>query len=154
MYRVKRAKFPQDLDAVLAIYREYVSTTSADLAFQNNEQDFLQLAQTYSSPESQIFLCLNDKQILGCAAFKRYTKDICEMKRVYVRPQARGQGLGAKLVTQAVRTARAVGYKKICLDVLPEFEVAYRVYQSLGFKPHPPITQNPVLGTRYLALTL
>jgi len=154
VYRVKRATFPQDLDTVLAIYREYISTTSADLAFQNNEQDFLQLAQTYSSPESQIFLGLDEKQILGCAAFKRYTEDICEMKRVYVRPQARGLGLGASLVKQIVQQAREAGYKKICLDVLPEFESAYHLYQSLGFKPHPAITQNPVLGTRYLALTL
>ena len=76
------------------------------------------------------------------------------MKRVYVRPAARNQKVGESLVHRVLSEAKNLGYKKMCLDVLPEFDAAYRLYLALGFIPCEPITFNPVQGTKYLALDL
>jgi ribosomal protein S18 acetylase RimI-like enzyme len=76
------------------------------------------------------------------------------MKRVYIRPSARGNNQGAKLVDRVLQEAVINGYKKICLDVLPEFKAALKLYRSYGFIEHPPITNNPVPGTHFLGLDL
>jgi ribosomal protein S18 acetylase RimI-like enzyme len=78
----------------------------------------------------------------------------CELKRVYVRPVARGMDLGRKLVEEMLRVAREAGYRRMCLDVLPEFVAAQRLYESLGFVTAEPVSFNPVPGTRFLALDL
>jgi Acetyltransferase (GNAT) family. len=154
VYKVERAIFPSDLNDVLELYQEYVGSTSADLAFQGNEEEFSHLPDKYSSNESKIFLAKVNGNSVGCAAFRRVDDATCEMKRVYVRPSARGSKLGAKLVEQVLLEAIKSGYKKICLDVLPEFKTASTLYKSYGFVPHPPVTNNPVPGTEFMGLDL
>ncbi|MFC7366772.1 GNAT family N-acetyltransferase [Vreelandella zhaodongensis] len=154
MYTVERATFPADLNAVLDLYREYIANTSVDLAFQGNDEEFNSLSEKYSSDESKIFLATINKIPVGCAAFRKVNDNTCEMKRVYVRPTARGSKLGARLVERILQEAISSGYKKICLDVLPEFETALALYQSYGFVPHTPVTNNPVPGTQFLGLDL
>ena len=154
MYTVERATFPTDLNAVLDLYREYIASTSVDLAFQGNDEEFNNLSKKYSSDESKIFLATINQKPVGCAAFRKVDDDTCEMKRVYVRPTARGSKLGAKLVERVLQEATESGYKKICLDVLPEFKAALALYQSYGFVQHPPVTNNPVPGTQFLGLDL
>ncbi|PFG10745.1 GNAT family N-acetyltransferase [Marinobacter sp. LV10MA510-1] len=154
MFEVVRAVFPDDLKDVLDLYREYVSRTSVDLSFQGNDQEFNQLPEKYSSEESKIFLLKKDSKPIGCAAFRRLDETVCEMKRVYIRPSARGSNLGTKLVDRVLQEAVISGYKKICLDVLPEFQTALKLYRSYGFVEHPPATNNPVQGTHFLGLNL
>ena len=76
------------------------------------------------------------------------------MKRVYLRPAARGTGLGRHLVNALLTEARRLGYQRVCLDVLPEFTSAQALYRSLGFVPAAPVSFNPVPGTQFLALSL
>lgn len=154
MYRIEKAIFPRDLKAVLDIYREYVESTTVDLGFQENEKEFVCLAEKYSSNESQIYLAYMVDQVVGCAAFRKVNDDMCEMKRVYVRPVARGKKVGAKLVRRIIEESRSMGFKTICLDVLPEFQTALKLYKSYGFTAHEPITHNPVPGTEFLGLDL
>lgn len=154
MIEIKLAKFPKDLTGVIDIYKEYINSTVADLAFQNNEEDFKNLSKTYSTKKSKIFLAYKDNFIVGCAAFREVDGEICEMKRVYVRPTARGEKLGAKLVEKVLHEAKRSGYKKICLDVLPEFKTALALYKSYGFTDHEPITHNPIPNTKFLGLDL
>lgn len=154
MFEIVRAVFPDDLEDVLDLYREYVSTTSVDLSFQGNDEEFNQLAKKYSSEESKIFLLKKEGEPVGCAAFRRLDDDVCEMKRVYIRPVARGSNQGANLVERVLREATISGYKKICLDVLPEFKTALKLYRAYGFVEHPPVTDNPVRGTQFLGLDL
>lgn len=92
--------------------------------------------------------------MVGCAALRQVDDQTCEIKRVYVRPDARGEDLGRRLIECILDEARSVGYSRMCLDVLPEFTVARRIYASLGFTTAAPISFNPVPGTSFLALDL
>lgn len=148
------ARFPADLQDVVAIFREYVASPSVSLAFQDYEREFAGLPGKYAEPDGCVLLARQDAVVVGCAALRRVSRSACELKRVYVRPGARGNSIGRRLVEQMIRTARAAGYASMCLDVLPEFVAAQRLYESLGFVPAPAVSHNPVPGTRFRALAL
>lgn len=154
LFEVVRAVFPDDFGDVLDLYHEYVNSTSVDLSFQGNDLEFNHLPEKYSSEESKIFLVKKGSKPVGCAAFRRLDESVCEMKRVYVQPSARGHQLGKMLVDRVLEEAVISGYSKICLDVLPEFKTALSLYRSFGFVEHPPVTHNPVPGTHFLGLEL
>jgi GNAT superfamily N-acetyltransferase len=154
MESIRSARFPEDLQAVVSIFREYVSSPSVSLDFQGFEDEFAGLPGKYAQPEGGLVLAWRDDRVLGCAAFRKVDALICEMKRVYVRPEAQGAGLGRRLVERVLDDARAAGYARICLDVLPEFQVAQKLYVSLGFRPAPAVAFNPVPGTQFLGLDL
>lgn len=154
MFVIKQASFPIDQDAVVSIFREYVRSPLANLNFQEYEAEFAGLPGKYAPPNGRLLLARDDDALLGCAALRRVDESTCEMKRVYVRPAARGKGLGRRLVEAILNEAKTAGYSRICLDVLPEFTAAQALYVSLGFQPAPPVSFNPVPGTRFLALSL
>jgi putative acetyltransferase len=154
MSEIKPANFPDDLGHVVAILREYVASPSVSLAFQNYEAEFAALPGKYAVPDGRLLLAWKGATVVGCAALRRVDATTCEMKRVYVRPDARGESLGRRLIERILDEARSAGYSRICLDVLPEFSAAQRIYESLGFQPAAPVTFNPVPGTKYLALEL
>ena len=154
MTTIRRAIFPDDLPAVTAIYREYVPSPTANLDFQDYEQEFAELPGQYAEPDGGVLLAVVEGRVVGCAAQRRVEDGTCELKRVYVRPVARGMDLGRKLVEEMLRVAREAGYRRMCLDVLPEFVAAQRLYESLGFVTAEPVSFNPVPGTRFLALDL
>jgi len=154
MTDIKPAIFPDDLAHVIAILSEYVASPSVSLAFQNYEAEFAALPGKYAAPDGRLLLAWKGPAVVGCAALRRIDASTCEMKRVYVRPDARGESLGRRLIERILDEARAAGYARICLDVLPEFFAAQRIYESLGFQPSAPVTFNPVPGTKYLALEL
>lgn len=154
MPEVSTAVFPDDLHAVLALYQEYIDSTTVDLSFQGNDQEFSQLSEKYASDESQIFLLKKEGVPVGCAAFRKLDAHTCEVKRVYIQPVARSNKWGGMLMDRVLEAARQSGYKKICLDVMPEFTSALALYKSYGFVEHPPVTHNPVPGTHFLGLDL
>ena len=153
-FDIRSARFPEDRDAVIAIFREYIGSASVDLRFQDYEAEFATLPGRYAAPQGQILLVWQDKQVLGCAALRPVDDHQCEMKRVYLHPSTRNTGLGRRLVERIVHEARAASYRRICLDVLPEFTAATHIYETLGFQPAPPVSFNPVPGTKFLALNL
>ena len=151
---IRPATFPGDLPEVIAIFREYVKSPTANLDFQDYEHEFAGLPGKYAEPDGCILLAVVEDHVVGCAALRRVDDGICELKRVYVRPEARGMALGRQLVQQMVHTAKDAGYRRMCLDVLAEFVAAQRLYESLGLVPAEPVSFNPVPGTRFLALDL
>lgn len=159
MPTIRQAVFPSDLQDVVSIFREYVSSPTVSLDFQEYEAEFAELPGKYAAPEGRLLLAheagaVLGCAVLGCAALRRVDASTCEMKRVYVRPAARGSNLGRLLVEAIVREARLAGYSRICLDVLPEFTAAQKLYESMGFEPAQPVSFNPVAGTKFLALAL
>lgn len=154
MIEIKPASFPEDLERVVAIFREYVASPSVSLDFQDYEAESASLPGKYATPEGRLLLVWKDGAIVGCAALRKVDGNMCEMKRVYIRSTARGEGLGRRLIESILAEAREAGYSRICLDVLPEFVAAQSIYESLGFRPAPPITFNPVPGTKFLGLDL
>ena len=151
---IRSAQFPADLDAVIAIFREYVTSPKADLGYQDYETELAALPGKYAAPAGRLLLAYLNVAVVGCAALRQVDALTCELKRVYVRPAARGHQLGRQLVLQMMGEARAAGYQRMALDVLPEFEAAQALYRSLGFVPAAPVSHNPVPGTQFLALQL
>lgn len=154
MLHIQPARFPDDLPEVVAIFREYVASPSVSLDFQNYEQEFAGLPGAYAPPHGAVLLARLNGAVVGCAALRRVDATTCELKRVYVRPSARGLQAGRLLVEQMLSLARARGYQRMALDVLPEFVAAQRLYATLGFVPAPPVSHNPVPGTLFLARDL
>lgn len=154
MTTIRPASFPEDLAAVTTIFREYVLSPTVDLGFQDYEQEFAQLPGNYAQSDGCILLAIVAQDVMGCAALRRVDDHTCELKRVYVRPSARGMDLGRQLVLRMLHDAKAAGYDRMCLDVLPEFVAAQRLYESLGFVAAEPVSFNPVPGTKFLALVL
>jgi len=89
----------------------------------------------------------------GCIAARRWSKDACEMKRLFVRDRFRGMGVGRALVEAVIAWARAAGYKKMLLDTLPSMGAAQRLYADFGFRETPPYRFNPVEGARFMELS-
>jgi GNAT superfamily N-acetyltransferase len=151
---LRDAQFPDDREAILQIWREFVASPSVSLAHQNNEAEFAALPGKYAGPAGRVILAERAGSIDGCIAFRRVDDRICEMKRLYVRPAARGHQLGSRLVTRLIEQARGAGYREIRLDVLAEFAAARRLYHDFGFRPADPIAFNPLPGTAFLGLRL
>jgi GNAT superfamily N-acetyltransferase len=153
MVEIRPARFPADHAVVLAIFTEYVKSPSVSLDFQSYQDEFADLPGKYAPPEGRLLLAAEGERVLGCVALRKVDDRICEMKRLYVRPEARGMALGS-LAEAVVAEARRAGYAEIRLDVLPEFEAARQVYRSMGFGPAEPVSHNPVPGTAFLGLNL
>ncbi len=151
---IRNACFPEDAAGVLAIFREYVESPSVSLAYQNYEAEFAALPGDYAMPGGRLLLAEIDGQIGGCVALRRVDAAICEMKRLYVRPAARGLAIGRRLVERLLVEAVDAGYQEIRLDVLDEFSHAQRLYYDLGFVNAEPVSYNPVPGTRFLGRKL
>ena len=149
---IRSAEFPADLDEVRALFLEYQADIGIDLCFQDFSKELATLPGSYSAPAGRLLLAVDDTQIVGCVALRPLQGTDCEMKRLYIRPQARGKGLGRLLTISVLDEARAAGYGRVLLDTLPSMGGAIVLYRSLGFKEATPYRPNPIAGALYLAL--
>lgn len=154
MITIRQALFPQDGEAVLDIWREFVASPSVNLDFQGYEAEFADIPGKYGAPEGRILLAQVGDQIKGTVSLRKVSETVCEMKRLYVRPSARGLRLGRKLTEMLITEAVHAGYSDMRLDVLAEFTSAQRLYANLGFVPAEPVSFNPLPGTLFLGLQL
>jgi ribosomal protein S18 acetylase RimI-like enzyme len=154
MMLIRIAESPQDVKLIRELFREYQASIGVDLCFQNFESELEGLPGKYAQPEGRLYLAFDGKQAAGCAGLRKIEESVCELKRLYVRPLYRGQGIGRRLTVQAVNDARKIGYTRMRLDTLPSMGRALDLYSDLGFKPIPPYTQNPVEGALFLELRL
>lgn len=138
------------------MFEEYAAALSIDLCFQNFAQELAALPEMYGPPSGALLLAEITNEIVpaGCVAVRNLDAAICELKRLYVRPQHRGHNLGRQLAESALETARALGYQRIRLDTLPEMQPAQRLYESLGFHDIPPYYGDPIAGQRFMEARL
>ena len=151
---IEEAVFPQDLAAVRALFREYAAGVGVDLCFQGFDTEVATLPGRYAPPTGRLLIARRGTEPVGCVGLRALDDGACEMKRLYLRPDLRGQQLGQKLVERICDHARALRYTRLCLDTLPSMSAARALYRALGFKPIEPYVINPIAGAEYLALDL
>ena len=140
------------------LFREYANSLDVDLNFQNFEDELRDLPGEYAAPHGALLLAVMDGAFAGCCAVRPLHAvdyaNACEMKRLYVRPQYRGLGLGRQLSEAILDAATASGFDCILLDTLDDMESARALYQELGFTDIPPYYYNPLPGAHYLKADL
>lgn len=151
---IRPAALPEDLERVRTLFRAYADSIGVDLEFQHFEAEFDALPGKYQPPAGRLLLAWRGTHAVGCVALRPLEGNVCEMKRLYVRPEARGEQVGRQLAERICHEARAAGYSRICLDTLPGMASAIELYKALGFKPIEPYTYNPVPNAIFLALDL
>ena len=150
-----QAQSPEEIEIARGLFREYAAGLNIDLCFQNFDQEVNGLPGNYAPPSGRLLLAIEGEQIAGCIALRSLGDGDCEMKRLYVRPEFRGQGLGKKLVTTLLDAAREIGYERMLLDTLPgKMDEAIALYRSLGFREIAPYYHNPVTGALFMELLL
>ncbi len=137
-----------------SVFEEYAGSLGINLGFQHFDEEMARFPSDYLPPEGSLCLAVSAAGASGCVAVRRLDGGICEMKRLYVRPTARGAGLGRCLVEAAIESASALGYGRMRLDTLATMEAARELYLALGFVEIAPYYHNPVAGTRYMERAL
>ena len=144
-----------DLNQVKVLFREYAESLGFDLCFQDFEEELRSLPGKYSPPDGTLLVAKQeDGEITGCVALRPLNPEVCEMKRLYVRPKRRGRSIGRALAHAIIVEAAKSGYKAMRLDTVSSMKQAIGLYKSLGFLPTQPYRHNPIPGTMYLELKL
>lgn len=155
MPEIRRIQNDADLTSVRRLFRQYVEELDFDLDFQNVEDELRALPGPYAPPEGVILLAKEDGETAGVVAVQPLDESgVCEMKRLYVRPARRGQGIGRTLAEAAVDAARHLGYDRMRLDTVASMTRARTLYRSLGFEERAPYYDNPLEDVVYMERTL
>jgi ribosomal protein S18 acetylase RimI-like enzyme len=151
---LRYAEGAADMDTVRTLFREYQAGLGVSLCFQDFETELAGLPGKYADPSGCLLLAEADGKAAGTVALRDLGDGICEMKRLYVRPAARGLGLGRRLAASVVDEARKRGYRAMRLDTLPQLEAAIGLYASMGFAEIGNYCDNPIPGARFFELAL
>ena len=136
------------------LFQEYADSLGFDLGFQDFQRELHELPGAYAPPEGRMLLAECEERTAGCIALRPLDPGVCEMKRLYVRPELRGRGIGFALSRRLIREAILAGYRTMRLDSLDTMSRAVKLYRSLGFREIPPYRYNPLPGALYFELDL
>jgi putative acetyltransferase len=151
---IRIASNDADFAKARVLFEEYAAGLEIDLCFQGFTQELESLSRMYGPSRGVLLLAEIQGRAAGCAAVRPLADVICELKRVYVRPDFRGTGMGRRLTESALQMAREMGYKSIRLDTLPQMQAAQRLYEDLGFRDIPPYYGEPIAGQRFMEAVL
>jgi putative acetyltransferase len=159
-FSIAQAESPGQIAQARELFLEYAQSLGFSLCFQNFDKELTGLPGDYAPPAGRLLLAEYEGQVAGCVAlhqlgFKKADDRICEMKRLYLRPQFRGKGLGRVLADRIIAEARLIGYKRMRLDTVePVMKDAVAMYRRLGFQEIAPYCNNPMPGALYMELKL
>ena len=154
-FDIYQVETPPEIEHARELFLEYAQSLGFSLCFQNFDEELAELPGDYAPPDGRLLLAELAVELAGCVALHKLDGDICEMKRLYLRPKFRGKGLGRVLAETIIAEARQIGYKRMRLDTVgPVMKDAVGMYRKLGFVEIAPYRPNPMPGTLYMELQL
>jgi ribosomal protein S18 acetylase RimI-like enzyme len=150
-----QAESPSQIARARELFLEYAESLGFSLCFQNFDRELATLPGDYAPPQGRLLLAELESQLAACVALHKLEDAICEMKRLYLRPQFRGKGVGRALAKRIIAEARQIGYQRMRLDTVePVMKDAVGMYRKPGFKEIAPYCSNPIGGALYMELEL
>lgn len=152
-FSIKQAESPEQIAHARELFLEYAQSLDFSLCFQSFDQELAGLPGDYAPPDGRLLLAEYEGQLAGCVALHKLEPGICEMKRLYLRPQFRAKGLGRALADAIIAEARSIGYQRMRLDTIePIMKDAVAMYRQFGFQEIAPYRPNPIAGAMYMEL--
>ncbi len=149
-----QARTEEEFEAGKRLFKEYAVSLDFNVCFQSFEEELAVLPQMYGPPGGCLLLARDGDVYTGCVGLRekrgRDGERTCEMKRLYVRPEGRGRGLGRRLAEAIVEEAGRLGYDRMVLDTLDSMQAAQALYRSMGFRETTPFAHDPVDGIVYM----
>ena len=154
-FTTKPVRDADDLKAAIALFYAYADFLGVDLTYQKFEAEMASMPGHYAPPRGELLLARGETgAALGCVGLRPLEDGVCEMKRLYVTPEARGLKLGQALADAIVAEARRIGYREMRLDTLPKLKAAIALYQKMGFRRTAAYYDTPIVGTLFFTLKL
>ncbi len=154
-FSLAQAETPVQIAQARKLFLEYAQSLDFSLCFQNFDKELAGLPGDYAPPDGRLLLAEYGGQLAGCIALHKLEDDVCEMKRLYLRPQFRGKGLGRALADRIITEARQIGYQRMRLDTVePVMKDAVAMYGKFGFREIAPYCANPIAGALCMELSL
>jgi GNAT superfamily N-acetyltransferase len=151
---IVEADSPQRVAQIRELFQEYWDSFGFTPCFQHFDEELAALPGAYVPPKGRLALALVDDRAAGCIALRPIDPGACEMKRLYVRPPFRGQGVGIALVRWIIEQATTIGYTTMFADTMPVMQRALAMYDSLGFQRIDAYAGDATPGAVYLELAL
>ena len=143
------------VEMIRGLFQEYAQSLGFSLDFQGFGRELAELPGMYAPPRGRLLLASVDAESAGCVGLRPLEQAICEMKRLYVRPQFRGLSLGRRLAERIIAEGREIGYRTMRLDtVAGTMDPSIELYRRLGFVEIEPYRNNPIAGALYLECKL
>jgi putative acetyltransferase len=150
-----QATLPEPIEQARSLFLEYGRSLGFSLCFQSFDEELKSLPGAYGPPTGRLLLARYADHVAGCIALRKLDAAICEMKRLYVRPEDRGSGLGRMLVEHLIAEARAIGYERMRLDTIESaMKDAVALYRRMGFKEIAPYSAVPIDSALWMELLL
>jgi GNAT superfamily N-acetyltransferase len=153
--RFIQAASQEQIDQARAMFREYETWMDKALCFRDFEKELTELPGVYAPEDGRLLLGFFEDKLAGCVALRRLDENTCEMRRLFLRLEFHGKGLGRELAQKIIDEARSIGYTKMRLNTLPgKMDKALALYRSFGFREIPTYTNYPIPGAMFLELEL
>jgi ribosomal protein S18 acetylase RimI-like enzyme len=152
--QINLAHSDEQIDTIRLLFLEYAKSLNFDLCFQSFDEELAGLPGDYAPPDGRLLLAMYGDKAAGCVALRKVAQSVCEMKRLWVRPEFRGKQIGRKLAEEVISEARKIGYSSMKLDTVDTMKEAITLYKSMGFSETTAYRYNPIEGARYMELKL